>query len=94
VNNRTVALLLALIALIAIGGFFLVYFLVTRPYEITIEPAQPREEGEAPYAADESPAMRLDVVPGVTKTRENLVDIERRRRQLQREAGEDGPESY
>lgn len=52
------------------------------------------QEGETPTLAETTPAMQLDAFPGVTKTRENLSDIQRGRESLNEYAGEDGAEKY
>ena len=44
--------------------------------------------------ADSSHAMQLNVVPGVTRTRKKLNEIERAREDIRESAGEDAPERY
>ncbi|MCB2155135.1 hypothetical protein KQI84_09630 [bacterium] len=58
----------------------------------TYEAQQP--VAKQPTRADTHKAMQMNVVPGVTRTRERLNNIERAREDLRESAGEDAPERY
>lgn len=98
-------LLAALLTLLLAGGLFAVMLVLGQRFAPQPQPQapEPEEQWQAyetdrgrgrPTKADSHNAMQLNVVPGVTNTREKLNDIERQRDDIRQSAGEDGPERY